>query len=260
MGYSCLVALTHFAEGREEDYNDWYTWVHLRDVMRLGLGVVAAQRFRRSEGLDHQGVVAYEQPYLCIYEVTEPLAMTLAHGPVFTDEMPISDAFTSDNASEVYFDEAASINNEPGTNGAGDVIIERISSTGCSQRIVEWYLNERLPQLAQLPEVISASAGVPSDHQMFKQELSGLCALYRTADLAATAASWPPIAETNCPDGFDPSSVSVNSYAPVMDRLTMIDVRNPSDEAATQSRKQRERLGNRVLTGPPEGIETDMFD
>ena len=49
-----LIVLTNPVDGREDEYNDWYTNVHLDDVLKVP-GVVAAQRFRRSNHQRDQG-------------------------------------------------------------------------------------------------------------------------------------------------------------------------------------------------------------
>ena len=46
--YSHLIVLTEPVAGRDDDFNDWYTWVHIRDVMRMSPVVIAVQRFKRS--------------------------------------------------------------------------------------------------------------------------------------------------------------------------------------------------------------------
>ena|SRR5882724_236184 len=60
-----LVVMTEPVEGREQEYNDWYQNIHLRDLVAVA-GIKSAQRFRLS-----RTVVADAQPlpYLAIYEV-----------------------------------------------------------------------------------------------------------------------------------------------------------------------------------------------
>jgi hypothetical protein len=63
-----LLVLSNPVEGREDEYNDWYTDRHLGDIVSLD-GFVAAQRFRfvrpRRPGQEP------EYRYLAIYEVEE---------------------------------------------------------------------------------------------------------------------------------------------------------------------------------------------
>lgn len=258
MGYSHLVALTGHVEGREQDYNDWYTWVHLRDVMRLSLSVVAAQRFRASDALAAKGGSQYDFPYLCVYEVIDPEAMTADHAPVFTDEMPISDAYDLTRASEVYFDEIASLSRRPGQHGAASVIVERFGQAPCSADLAAWYVSERLPQIAALPGVVGASVGLPNDHQMFEQPLSALCAVYWSDSLADTAAAWPALQES-APDGLDRSHISLNAFEAVIERLTIADVRNPSQADRETAARIRERIMASVHTGPSADLNSEQF-
>ena len=60
-----LVVFTNPVEGRDGEYNDWYTNTHLGDVLRIP-GVVGAQRFRRSEAQRDNG--PFPWGYLAIYE------------------------------------------------------------------------------------------------------------------------------------------------------------------------------------------------
>jgi hypothetical protein len=91
MATTLLVVLTNPAEGREDEYNEWYTGQHLDDVLAAA-GFRAAQRFKFVESKLSRRPVA---PYLAIYEVdadqrerAEQLLLETAN----TDAMPISDA------------------------------------------------------------------------------------------------------------------------------------------------------------------------
>lgn len=60
-----LIVFTNPVEDREDEYNDWYTNIHLPDVLRVP-GVIGAQRFRRGETQRDAG--PYPWRYLAIYE------------------------------------------------------------------------------------------------------------------------------------------------------------------------------------------------
>ncbi len=70
MGTSYLIHFTNPAEGREDEYNDWYSNRHIKDVVGLD-GFAAAQRFAFTPAN-----VAAESPYryLAIYEATGNIA------------------------------------------------------------------------------------------------------------------------------------------------------------------------------------------
>ncbi|MGQ0623314.1 MAG: hypothetical protein ACT4PP_01465 [Sporichthyaceae bacterium] len=91
MGKALLVVLTNPVEGREDEYNDWYSKDHLPDVLKAA-GFDAAQRFVFVESKLSRRPAA---PYLAIYEVdadrreeAEKLLLEAAQTPA----MPISDA------------------------------------------------------------------------------------------------------------------------------------------------------------------------
>lgn len=60
-----FIVLTNPVEGREDEYNDWYTNTHLPDVLKIP-GIVAAQRFTRAA--IQRGAGPFPWKYLAIYE------------------------------------------------------------------------------------------------------------------------------------------------------------------------------------------------
>lgn len=87
-----LIAFTNAVPGRDEEFNDWYTDIHLPDVLRLP-GVQAAQRFRLSGTQLRPGPHPWE--YMAVYEIEiDDLSMTLGRLRAVsgTEEMPLSPA------------------------------------------------------------------------------------------------------------------------------------------------------------------------
>ena len=64
MAHYKLVVLSNPTEGKEDEYNDWYTNQHLGDVVAIP-GYVSAQRFK----LRHPMGFEHTHQYLAIYEV-----------------------------------------------------------------------------------------------------------------------------------------------------------------------------------------------
>ncbi len=60
-----LLFFSNPIDGREEEYNKWYTDRHLHDVVKVP-GFVSAQRFELSEAQMQEGI---EYRYLAIYEI-----------------------------------------------------------------------------------------------------------------------------------------------------------------------------------------------
>jgi hypothetical protein len=97
-----LLALTNAVPGREAEFNDWYTNVHLADVLKLP-GVQAAQRFCLS-GIQHRAG-AHPWEYMAVYEIeTDDLLSTLAklREVSGTAEMPLSPALQDQRMVWIY--------------------------------------------------------------------------------------------------------------------------------------------------------------
>lgn len=61
-----LVVMSNAADGREDEYNDWYTNVHLPDVLAIP-GFVAAQRYKL--GKEQRSNTPAKWGYTAIYEM-----------------------------------------------------------------------------------------------------------------------------------------------------------------------------------------------
>lgn len=91
MAKHMLVVLSNCVEGRDDEFNDWYTNQHLADVLKVE-GFVAAQRFRLSDAQLEGEKPAYR--YFAIYELEsddlERVAKALLAAS-FTEAMPVSE-------------------------------------------------------------------------------------------------------------------------------------------------------------------------
>jgi hypothetical protein len=87
-----LMVMSNAAEGREDEYNDWYDNTHIADALRVP-GFVAAQRFRL---LPAQRSNVQPWKYLCLYECDaespQPIMEEVGRR-VGTPEMAMSSAF-----------------------------------------------------------------------------------------------------------------------------------------------------------------------
>lgn len=96
-----FVVLTNPVEGREQEFNDWYTDRHLADVVAIP-GIVSAQRFRLSEG---QRMADPPYAYCALYELeTDDPAGVMKEvvARSGTDAMPISDAMQKQRMAILY--------------------------------------------------------------------------------------------------------------------------------------------------------------
>ncbi len=87
-----LLVLTNAAEGREDDFNDWYTHTHIGDVLKVP-GIVGAQRFKLAGA--QLGPAPHPWGYLALYDVEtndlETVMKTLRER-IGTPAMVMSDA------------------------------------------------------------------------------------------------------------------------------------------------------------------------
>ena len=86
-----LVVFSEATEGREDEYNQWYNEVHLKDVLSVE-GFVAAQRFELSPAQLSDASAAPAR-FLAIYEIeAESLEAALAKLQAGAERMDMSDA------------------------------------------------------------------------------------------------------------------------------------------------------------------------
>jgi hypothetical protein len=248
--YNNLIVLLAPRDGRHDDLNDWYTWVHIRDVMRLSPVMIAAQRFRRAaEQLLSASSGRYPQPYLAIYENTNPERLTADHAPQLTPEMPISDAVDTNSICEAYYDTLVSRTKTPGQFPKSDLICERIEAGAGGPEFENWYVEKRFAALMQVPGVVSGFAGKECPHQMlYVLPRPGFTCVYRTTDLTASLKAWPK---------FDPpmtvgaDAFSIDCYTPLIERVTAIQVREPDPVSAETAKRKRAELGDKVMGEAP---------
>lgn len=98
----CFIVLTNPVAGREDEYNDWYSRIHLKDVLDVP-GFVSAQRFVLS---DASPASAFK--YLAIYEVlSEDVRSTFEemYRRAGTAAMFVSDALDQTGTCATLFEE-----------------------------------------------------------------------------------------------------------------------------------------------------------
>jgi hypothetical protein len=100
-----FVVLTEAIEGKEDEYNDWYTNTHLADVLKLK-AFVSAQRFRFA-AVDGPDATPPLRKYLALYEIeTDDLQVAWDEliNAIDTEKMVFSEAFNKDAALAWFFE------------------------------------------------------------------------------------------------------------------------------------------------------------
>ena len=149
---SVLLVFQNALPGREHEYDQWYTNVHIRDVMRLD-GSLAVQRFIRSRlQLGHGGESVHHHAAHTIYELSSYLDCIKGHGDTaFTERMPISTAGTGEGVFDFYFAPVSlshGWNLVDGLGNDGDVVTARVSvAERQEERFERWFSDDHLPWL-----------------------------------------------------------------------------------------------------------------
>lgn len=95
MDGAIFIALTNAAEGRDDDYNAWYSGPHFDDILAID-GVTAGQRF---ELADTPHAVGAPYRYLAVFEIeagkTEPTVAAFAEAGK-GGQIPLSDCMSDD--------------------------------------------------------------------------------------------------------------------------------------------------------------------
>ena len=97
-----FIVMTNAVQGREDEYNTWYTEKHLPDVLRIP-GIVGAQRFKLAS--TQRRDPPYPWQYAALYDIeTESLQTTISalKARSGTKDMPLSDAMAEEKLSYIF--------------------------------------------------------------------------------------------------------------------------------------------------------------
>lgn len=242
-----LIVLSNPVDARHDEFNDWYSNIHIRDVMRLP-GTAAVQRLRLAadEVQPAAGILPDSDfEYLAVYECYDIERVSAGHGPVFTQQMLISDSFDF-TMREAYYEPHVQRRKPGAAIHEGDYVLERIAATGDGD-FAQWYETVRMPALMALPGVVAGTFAAVAPHQMLTPHAdSHFVGLYRTQDRVATLAKWSDAPAL--PAGME---ARVSCYAPLIPRWNAFDVVQPSEPARQAEARARVAIGDRVHRGFP---------
>jgi hypothetical protein len=226
-----LVVFSNPRAGREEEFNDWYSNVHIRDVMRSCRGAIAVQRFMLAA--EQRAGAAPHYRYLAIYEGDDHQGFTDGHKVIFSPQMPISEAFDFEDYRAGYYEPMVACKTVAGPETAGDVIVERMPAEADHAAFARAYAETRFPLVMKEGALQSGRFAVGAAHQLFKlYPDSQYLALYRTADRRRSLKSWP-----------DQPQGEIACYTPITERVTVYDALNPAPEQKEKSETARARVG-----------------
>ncbi|MET0545487.1 MAG: hypothetical protein ABWZ40_04170 [Caulobacterales bacterium] len=105
-----MVVMTNPKPGQEEEFNHWYTNIHLKEVCEVP-GIKSARRFKHSRGLpEGAGLDAIKTgtEYLALYEIeTNNIDAVLKSLTDSVDKMNMTDSMQMRGLAEFYEEIAA---------------------------------------------------------------------------------------------------------------------------------------------------------
>ena len=243
--YNQYLILGEAVDGREDEFADWYSWVHIRDVMAPRPAAIAAQCFRRADvQIGERAAPGHPYRFLSLYENSDPVAMTGGGGGEVPPDMLISSS--ADHAVGMgggYYDTVIERTKAPGEWPDADLIAEWIERPDPATNDMERYIGTRFPALMSDPDIVSGWVGRASEHQIFPTPRPAYVALYRTTNLENAGRIWKEAALT--PSWAD-DNASVTSFRQTSKRVTRAEVLDP--DPATAEMAEAKRRAVKALT------------
>ena len=251
-----LVVLSKSRPGRDEDFNDWYTNIHLRDALRFR-GAIAAQRFQRSVVQPHALSPKFDWRYLAFYDVFNAALFSREHWDnALTTRMKVTDAFDDTVLEDYHYYPLQFRDNAPQIPHRGGVILEQLNpAPGREQEFHDWYNNEYFPAAVARPGVHSGAFLTfrPHGQIMPTTPVHNYAAFYRTND-ATAAQAWQNDQTLRGSALVDQSSLVVSNWDHLTPRLTTDDVCHTTAAALAAEERARERMGDKIVTGGREKL------
>ncbi|MCL2146496.1 MAG: hypothetical protein FWH52_01690 [Synergistaceae bacterium] len=214
-------------ESREDEFNNWYTWVHIRDVMSLE-GSIAVQRFELDS---HQPENPFTTcKYLALYEIASKDACSQGHADrLLTWRMRVSTAFDFPSHIEGYWDpvhSTADFAEYADYKGDKAVLIVRIKAKG-SEKVEDILAIDTLNKIAGLPGFVAAHLNIYAKDQMATTlanppEPMSHTLVCQLSDSAAASAAWDGYLN-NHPAIWKGLKFESAMYKPVIDRFKACD-------------------------------------
>ena len=251
-----LVVLTKAVVGRDDDMDDWYTNIHMRDALRFR-GSFAAQRFRLSPRQPSPPPTGFDWQYLAFYDVFDPERFSREHWDnALTTRMMVSDAIDDSVLNDYHYYPLQSRNNDPeASHDQSIVVLEQLRPAEGQERAFEsWYNDTYLPQLMRRPGVATGSLLVfRSFGQMIPSRPDqSHVGIYRVSEDALS--EWNDGSALRQSPLVDQSALLVTAWNPITPRITEDAVQHPTATSLAEEERARLRMGDRVRTGGREKL------
>lgn len=239
---SLLTVLINPIEGREADFNDWYTNVHIRDVMRFPGSIRVQQLIASTVQLTPPS-----HKYFTLYDTFDPALLSQAHKDAAgTRRMVVGNAHDKPNVINGYYYGVASATNQPTmlTPDCQPLILEQIDVPENERtRFEEWYISSRLTMLLKAPSHISGTFmrfDPAGQMREFVPAYSHI-ALWRVQDLAIALSSWSDTASSESFAGLTRRVSCFEVMAPYLTRDHVLEASAQMQQLEEAARQRAEK-------------------
>lgn len=245
-----LVVLTNAVAGREIDFDDWYTNIHVRDALRFR-GSIAAQRFKWAENQVQDYPQGYGWDYMALYDVFDPVRFSQEHiENALTQRMMVTDAIRMDGLNDYHYFPLQFRDNCPGTPHDGGVIMEQIKvAKGDEAAFISWY-NDNYFNMACARSGVRKGAFMkflPHGQLVDMVPVHNFVATWHLDD-DLVVYDWLRDNSLKSCAFVDQPSLSVTCWEPVTPKITEDEVIYTSAAALGAEEHARAKMGSQVMT------------
>ncbi len=245
-----LVVLTNAVAGREADFDDWYTNIHMRDALRFR-GSIAAQRFKWAARQAQDYPAGYGWDYMALYEVFDPSRFSLEHMEnALTSRMVVSDAIRMDGLNDYHYYPLQFRDNNPGKRHDGGVVMEQIAvAPGDEAAFTEWYNDAYFPAACTRSGVRKGAVMRFEPHGQLVDAAPehNFVATFHIESQDVIEAWRSDATLRNC-GLIDHASLAITCWDPVTPRITEDEVIHTGSAGLIAEERARERMGANILT------------
>jgi hypothetical protein len=238
-----LVVLTNSIEGRDDDFNDWYTNIHTHDALGYR-GSIAQQRFTLAADQVQDYPDGFVSQYLALYEVFDAQRFVQEHiDYAQTDRMVVEDSIDISRLDDFHYYPLQSRDKAPRTFHAGSVVMEQIAAKpGEEAAFREWYNDHYLPGRFREEGIVTCALLAYDPYAQlvaFSPEHDHV-GIWRLTDDNARSL-WRSRTLLECPY-IDQAKLAVTCWDILTPRRTVDDIAHPTPEMVAAGKAARKRI------------------
>jgi len=239
-----LVVLTNAVEGRDEDFNDWYSNIHARDTMRMR-GGLAQQRFSFSADQVQDFDGKFPAKYLAIYDVYDAPEFTQAHMDwAGTPLLVVEDSLDMSRLDDFFYFPLQYRDKRPRAFSKCGVVLEQLQvKPGEEEAFRQWYGDNYMAERFRQDGIVSGSfLGFEEYGQMMPfAPTHNHVAIWRIEDEGARNLWRESNPLADCPH-LEPGTLKISCWDIASRRLIKDEVTYPESSALAKEEAARARI------------------